>query len=187
MFEKIKDFSARPQGLLTISKIVDAAGRVVSLDDALRYGWLPGDVTIAPAGWGVGRDEACLGTNLWVDSGRQLLLYCASFRSPIQDYVISKFSVGTGTTATKVTDVALEAPVALASSSYLGNVETIDYLSPFVMRVAYTLGLADCNGFLLTEQGLFSGNGSLYARKVRAVGIPKTSDWSPTLTHRMRL
>ena len=176
----------RPQGLLTVSKITDASGRDIPLDDAVRYGWLPKDAEKAPRGWGIGREEACLGKNLWTDSGRQILCYCLAFRSPIADYVLSKFGVGTGTTAAKTTDVALEAPARLNSLEFLGNVETIDFLSPFVMRVAYTLGLADCNGLLLTEMGLFSGNGSLIARKVRSIGISKVSDYSPTICHRLR-
>lgn len=175
------------QGLLTVSKIVDAAGNIISLTDAVRYGWLPKDAGCAPAGWGVDRNEACLGKNLFVDAGRQTLCYLLAFRSPIESYALSKFSVGTGTTAPRVTDIALEAPVALASGSYTGNIETIDFLAPFVMRIAFTLGLADANGFLLTEEGLFTGGSTLVARKVRSTGLSKTSDWSPTLLWRLRM
>lgn len=174
-----------PTGLVTISSIVDASGKPVALDDAMRYGWIPQGQRV-PAGWGVGRNEMCLGPNLFLDQGRQLLAYCFAFRSPIENFVCSKFGVGTGTTAAAVTDVALEAPVALASGAYTGAVESIDFLSAFVVRVAFTLGLSDANGSLITEQGLFSGNNSLIARRVRTVGINKTSDFAPTFTWRIR-
>ena len=176
----------RAQGLVTVSRIVDSTGKVVPVEAAIRYGWLPAKMERVPAGWGVGRDEACLGKNLFVDQGRQLLAYCFAFRSPIADFVCSKFGVGTGSTAALASDVALEAPVALATGSYMGNVDSIDFLSAFVVRVAFTLGLSDCNGSLIREEGLFSGNGSLIARRVRTVGINKTSDFAPTLTWRLR-
>jgi hypothetical protein len=175
----------RAKGLVTVSKIVDSSGKVISLEDAIRYGWLPKPSRV-PAGWGVGRDEVCLGQNLFLDQGRQLLAYCFAFRSPIENFVCSKFGVGTGTTAAAVTDVALEAPVALATGAYTGSVESIDFLSAFVVRVAFTLGLSDANGSLITEQGLFSGNNSLIARRVRTVGLNKTSDYAPTMTWRLR-
>ncbi len=176
----------RPTGLVTVSRIVDSTGKQIPLEDAIRYGWLPADVKRAPRGWGVGRDEACLGHNLFVDQGRQLLAYCFAFRSPIQNFVCSKFGVGTGSTAAKTSDVALEAPVALSSGNYTAPTDSIDFLSAFVVRVAFTLGLADCNGSLIREEGLFSGNDSLIARRVRTVGINKTSDFAPTLTWRIR-
>jgi hypothetical protein len=177
----------KPQGLVTISKIVDASGKSIPLDDAVRYGWLPRDISRAPAGWGVGRGEAYLGSNLWLDQGRQVICYLLGYRSPIQDYVCSKFAVGTGTTTARATDVNLEAPITLSSGSPLGNIDTIDYLSAFVMRVAFTLGLADANGFLITEHGLYTGGNAIIARKVRSVGISKTSDFSPSLLWRLRM
>ncbi len=175
-----------PKGLVTVSRIVDSAGKVIPVDAAIRYGWLPPKLSRVPAGWGVGKEEACLGSNLYVDQGRQLLAYCFAFRSPIADFVCSKFGVGTGTTAARASDVALEAPVALSTGNYTGNVDSIDFLSAFVVRIAFTLGLTDCNGSLLCEEGLFSGNDSLIARRVRTVGINKTSDFSPTLVWRIR-
>ena len=54
------------------------------------------------------------------------------------------------------------------------------------MRVGFNIAVGDANGYLLTEFGLFSGNDTLLARKVRSVGINTTSDFSPTLTWRIR-
>lgn len=162
----------RPQGIVTVSRIVDSFGKVIPLERAIRYGWIQAGAESAP--------------NLFVDQGRQLLAYAFAFRAPISDFVCQQFGVGTGTTPAKVSDVALEAPVALASASYTGPIDSIDFLSAFVVRVAFTLGLADANGSLVTEMGLFSGNSTLIARRVRTVGINKTSDFAPTLTWRLR-
>jgi hypothetical protein len=163
----------RPTGIVSVSRIVDGFGKEISLEKAIRYGWItPDDVYGAP--------------NLFVDQGRQLLAYCFAFRAPIEDYTCSKFGVGTGVTAATVTDVGLEAPVALSSGSYTGPLDSIDFLTAFVVRASFTLGLSDANGSLITEMGLFSGNDSLMARRVRTVGINKTSDFAPTLTWRLR-
>lgn len=177
----------RPHGLVTVSGIRDASGKEVSLTDAVRYGWLPNPRGRQPQGWGLDRDELVLGQNIFTDQGRQLLCYCFGFRNPIQNYVCSQFGVGTGVLPAKVTDVALGAPITLNSGNMLGPVDSIDYLSAFVLRVAFTLGLLDANGFLITEMGLFSGNGSMLTRKVRSVGIQKTSDYAPTLLYRVRM
>ena len=163
----------RPQGLVTVARIVDSSGKEVPLEKAVRYGWIqPGA-------------ESC--PNLFVDQGRQLLAYAFAFRSPIQNYVCQQFGIGTGTRPAKTTDVALQAPVLLASvSSYTAPIDSIDFLSAFVVRVAFTLGLGDGNGSLITEMGLFSGNNTLIARRVRIAGINKTQDFAPTLTWRLR-
>lgn len=162
----------RPQGIVTISRIVDSFGKEIPLERAIRYGWVQPGAESAP--------------NLFVDQGRQLIAYAFSFRAPISDYVCQNFGVGTGTTPAKVTDVALQSPVALASGSYTAPIDSIDFLSAFVIRVSFTLGLLDAAGSLITEMGLFSGNNTLMARRVRTVGINKTSDFSPTLTWRLR-
>jgi len=167
----------RPKGQVFISKVVDGAGKHIALDRAIKYGWVKGKLT---------EEGIDVGSNLFVDNGRQLIAYAFGFRSPIQDYVCSKFGVGTGTVAAKVTDVALQSPVTLASGQTLANVDTIDFLTAFVVRVAFTLGLSDANGYAVTEFGLFSGNNTLLARKVRSVAINKTSDFSPTITWRLR-
>jgi len=162
----------RPQGLVTIDRIVDSFGKEIPLEDAIRYGWIQRGAECAP--------------NLFVDQGRQLLAYAFAFRSPIQNFICANFGVGTGTTPAKTTDVALAAPVALASSNFTAPINSIDFLSAFVVRVSFTLGLLDAPGSLITEMGLFSGNNTLIARRVRTVGINKTTDFAPTLTWRLR-
>jgi hypothetical protein len=177
-----------PIGLLTVSAITLADGKSLALRKACDYGWI--QPTCVPPGWmgEVGPNEVCLGSNLFLDQGRQLLAYAFGFRAPIENYTCQRFGVGTGLTAAAVTDVALESPVALASQggATTAPVTSIDFLTAFVMRVGFTVAVGDANDYLLTEMGLFSGNNTLLARKVRSVGINKTSDFAPTLTWRIR-
>jgi hypothetical protein len=175
----------RPKGILTISSIRLADGKSLSTQQAVDYGW------ISPAGgrfagWGLDRSEVPLGENLFVDQGRQIVAYAFGFRSPVSDYTVQKFGVGTGLTPAKVTDVALQAPVTLNNGATTKAIDTVDFLSPFVVRIGFTLASDDANGYILSEMGLFSGGNALIARKVRAVSINKTSDFAPTLTWRIR-
>ncbi len=176
----------RAEGLITVTGIALADGKQMPLRKACDYGWITPQRV--PAGWDVGSDEVCLGSNLFLDQGRQLLAYAFGFRAPIQNYVCQNFGVGTGLTPATVADVALAAPIPLASQSNATTapISTIDFLTAFVMRVGFTVALGDANGNLLTEFGLFSGNNTLMARKVQGVGINKTSDFAPTFTWRIR-
>lgn len=116
-----------------------------------------------------------------------MLAFAFGGRSPAANFAVSSFAVGTGLTVAKVTDVALESPILLASTSaYSAPIDSVSYLSPFVVRVAFTIGINDANGYLISEMGLLSGGGALIARKIRSVGISKTADFSPTLTWRIR-
>lgn len=172
----------RPVGSVSISRIVDSFGKEIPLEKAIKYGW------IAP-GLRIDRKtgEEVPSKNLFVDQGRQLLAYAFGFRSPVEDYVCRKFAVGTGSTAAAVSDVALESPITLASTGGItAYIDSVDYLSAFVCRVSFTLALGDANGYTITEMGLYSGNNTLLARKIRNVPVNKTSDFSPTLTWRIR-
>lgn len=176
----------RPQGWVAISKIVDGFGKEVPYDKAVKYGWISRSGFDNRALFGAEADYEQATPNLFLDQGRQLLAFAFAFRSPIEDYACRKFAVGTGLTAAKVSDVALEAPITLNSGQVTGSIDSIDFLAAFVIRVSFTLGLADANGYTITEMGLYSGNNTLLARKIRAVAVNKTSDFSPTLTWRLR-
>ena len=175
----------RPKGIVTISKVLLADGREISTQQAIDYGWIcsPARQT---AGWGLERHEVPLGENLFLDQGRQVLAYAFGFRSPIQNYTVQQFGVGTGLNPARVTDVALESPITLSSGQTTKAIDSVDFLSPFVVRVSFTLGLTDANGYIISELGLFSGGGALMARRVRAVSINKTSDYSSVLSWRVR-
>lgn len=162
----------RPSGIVTVSRIVDSFGKEIPIEKAIKYGWVEAGAEAAP--------------NLFVDGGRQAMVYAFAFRAPVENYTCQRFGVGTGVRPASVNDVSLQAPVTLNSGLTTGALDSIDFLSAFVLRAAFTLGLSDANGSLITEMGLFTGNSTLIARRVRTVGINKTSDFSPTLTWRMR-
>jgi hypothetical protein len=112
-------------------------------------------------------------------------VYALAFRAPAQDFTLQRFGVGTGTRSPASTDVALVNPVAFADTSFTKLVDIVDFPSPYVLRAQFTLGASDCNGYLLTEIGLFSGDETLLARVVRP-GINKTSDFQVQLAHDLR-
>ena len=176
-----------PKGLVTVSGITTADGKTIPLQKAVEYGWIKPASGRSPSGWGLPKEEVSLGENLFLDQGRQLLAFCFGFRAPIADYTCQQFSIGTGSTTPAVTDVALESPIYLESvSSTQAPILGVDFLTPFVVRVSYQIAIGDANGYLITERGLLSGNGTLFARHVSSAGINKTSDFSPTLTWRIR-
>ncbi len=175
-----------PEGLVTISRVMTDDGKEISTQKAVDYGWINPGTSRQPAGWDLERHEIVVGNNLFLDNGRQVLCYAMGGRAPIYNYVISQFGVGTGISAARVTDVALEAPITL-STGLLKPIDAVDYLSAFVMRISFTLGLADANGYIISEMGLFSGGGAIIARKVRAVSINKNSSFSPVCSWRIRM
>lgn len=174
------------KGFVTLAGITTADGKKLAPRKALEYGWVTTGFSRQPQGWGLDRDEVPLGHNLIVDQGRQCAAYAFGFRAPVANYVIGRFGVGTGVTVARVTDVSLEAPIILSTGLLTKAVDVIDFVAPFVLRVSCTLGTADANGYVLSELGLFSANNTLLARKVQAVSINKTSDFSPTLVWRLR-
>lgn len=155
----------------------------VSPAEAVRRGWLkPG---VVPPGFDLAPGAVPIGSNLFVDGGRQYAVYALAFRAPATDYTIQQFAVGTGTAAPAVTNVALENPVAFSSGAFGKQVDTIQFTAPFTMNVVFTLGAADCNGYALTEFGLLAGDGTLMARVVQPA-VNKVSAWSPSLSWQLR-
>ena len=94
-----------PEGYLTCIGVRDAGGREIALKDAVRYGWLR--PARAPAGWGIGPGEVPLGHNLFLDAGRQYLAYSFGYRSPVANYAVQYFGIGTGTSTPTAADTAL--------------------------------------------------------------------------------
>lgn len=175
----------RPEGWLSLDRIVDGFGKEISYAKALAYGWLvPNAEGVEPVLDANGNEAAQ--PNLFLDSGRQLVAYAFGFRSPISNYTVQKFGVGTGLTPAKVTDVALQSPIVLSTGAITKAIDSVDFLSPFVVRVSFTLANNDANGYLISEMGLFSGGDAIIARKVRAVSINKTADYSPVFSWRIR-
>jgi hypothetical protein len=176
----------RPEGLICVRRVLDGEGKLVPLEKAIRrYGWihpLEGDFS----DWALEEGEIPVGKNLFVDNGRQALCYAFGNRSPITNFICQKFGMGTGTAAPKVTDVVLEAPVPFTGSTYTKAINGVDYPAPFIARVEFTIGAGECNGYLLTEMGLFTGDDTLLTRRTMSVGISKSVDFSPVLSHSIR-
>src|SRR5574337_100444 len=126
----------RPKGILTVSGVKLADGKVITTQQAVDYGWIK-PVMGTFAGWGLERHEVPLGENLFVDQGRQIVAYAFGFRSPISSYTVQRFGVGSGTTPARVTDVALESPIVLNTGTTTKPIDAVDFLSPFVVRVAF--------------------------------------------------
>jgi len=172
----------RPVGDARVTKIVDKFGNNVSLESAVERGWIEYDhASIADTNASERHFQ-----NIFTDQGRQLMAYAFGFRPPVENYVCRRFGVGTGLSTPKVTDVVLQAPIVLASGQTTGLIDSVDFLTAFVVRVAFTLGISDANGYAISEMGLFSGNNTLIARKVRSTVINKNSEFAPTITWRIR-
>lgn len=176
----------RPQGYVAVSGIVDSFGKQISYEKAVKYGWISSSGYNTRQMYDRSTGEEIASPNLFVDQGRQLMAYAFGFRPPLENYVCRRFGVGTGLSTPRVTDVVLEAPVALASGKTTGLIDSVDFLTAFVVRVAFTLGITDANGYAISELGLFSGNNTLIARKVRSTVINKNSEFAPTITWRIR-
>lgn len=175
--ENMTGLQSRPAGWVSVDSIKDAEGKGVSIEKAIKYGWLQA----RPGG-----EVEASGPNLFTDSGRQLLAFAFGEKSPISNFTCKRFGLGTGTLPPKVTDVSLENPIAFYLGGQTKPINLISFTTPFVAKVEFTIATTEANGFLITEMGLFSGNDTLIARRVH-VGINKSSDFSPTLSWRIRL
>ena len=190
----------RVKGYVTVAGVFDEKGRQIPMQKAVDYGWVTPVPGRQPGGWGLDRDEAALGPNLFVDNGRQLLAFAFGGRSPAADFACSKFGIGTGILPASASDVALHSPVRLGaagSQATTADVDGVDFVSAFMVRVGFTIsGIADDNrglspdlngnGCAITERGLFSGNGTLLARHVSSVPLNKEAGTSYKLFWRLR-
>lgn len=133
----------------------------------------------------VANGEIALGENLFVDTGRQAVCYAFGERPPTTNYTVQKFGLGVGTTPPAVTDTSLSEPLTFYAGLTLKPINNIAYPAPFIMQVQFTMGLSEANGYLITEMGLFTNNGTLIARRTHT-GINKESDIELILAWRFR-
>lgn len=184
-------------GLVSISGITDSFGKSIPLDKAKNYGWI-NPLRRIPKSWAVPAYEAVLGTNMFVDNGRQLVAFLFGGRTPSTGYCVSQFGLGTGTLAPTSADVELQNRLQFYNPTadpnpadwlYRKPIDGVDFPAPFIARVQFTIGLTEANGILLTEFGLYAqdggGNATLLARKT-TIGLAKNSDFSPVLQWRVR-
>ena len=84
---------------------------------------------------------------------------------------VTKFGVGTGTTAAMLTDTQL-------LSQYTKGIDKYDLSVAGRVTFSWSLGAAEANGLDITEFGLFCEDGTLFSHKVRDGAIRKEDDLS---------
>jgi hypothetical protein len=175
----------RPKGFCTLVSATDCDGKTMKLSDVVRLGLVT--PVRAPAGFDLPADEVPIGANLFLDNARQYMAYAMAFRSPISNYTIQRFGVGTGTLPPNTGDVQLQNRVELTPSSgiYTKLIDTVDFPAPFVARFQFTIGVAEFVGYSITELGLYSGDETIMSRWTLPSGVNLDGTWSPTWAHRL--
>jgi hypothetical protein len=182
------------KGFLTICKFTDESGKEIPTQKAVDYGWVK-PASNKPSGWGFEREEIPIGSNMFVDNGRQILAYLFGARTPAGSYVCSRFGVGTGANpnTSGMTDLQSPANFYNAGSGPLlatKPITGVDYPVPFIARVQFQLATTEANGLLLSEFGLYcmdmnGGGTTLLARKT-CTPVPKQSGFAPVWLWRIR-
>lgn len=156
----------------TLIPAVDAAASgIINPSNVVHPSWLPSD-------------ELPLGGNNFTNLGRKYLAYLFGGRTPMSNYVCTSFGAGTGDTKASVSDVSLVSPVLLGSTN-LKAVDSITFPEDYVAFIQFTIGSGEANGYLLREFGLFSGDGTLLARKT-GYNLNKVSGYAPVLHWRIK-
>ena len=116
--------------------------------------------------------EATRQPNMVVDAARAVnaLLVSGSFSNN------AVTQIGFGSTATP----PAAGNTGLSVDAYVKAVDLITYQAPNRIAFSISLGTGEANGLALSEYGLLTGNGALYARLVR--GAPLTKDASVSLS-----
>jgi hypothetical protein len=84
---------------------------------------------------------------------------------------VTKIGFGTGGSDPAVTDTAL-------TNGYLRAVSAYEYPQDGQVQISWVLPTNEGNGMKILEFGLFTQDGTLFARKIREEAIPKESDIS---------
>jgi hypothetical protein len=108
--------------------------------------------------------------NLIVDKARFNMARLIS--ASTNPYYISSIGFGLGTTDADVADLVL-------TSSITKGFDSITYPDATSVQFNWSLDETEGNGMAITEFGLLSNNGDLFARKVRAA-INKEADFTLT-------
>jgi len=123
-----------------------------------------------------------LGDNLVVNSGRQIIANLLggkdfSTSTSIKDWIVTKISFGTYDEVPRFTDTSLspqplqdlyvggENEILYNGVSHKKLLSSVDWPSPFIVRFEAILGTEEANGLLIREAGLWTDNGTLFARK----------------------
>lgn len=173
-----------PSGFVSLASVLTDDGRVMPAREAVSRGFI--EVSgVDTHDWNLTPDEVALGPNLFTNQGRKYLAYAFGGRSPVSNYVCSKFGVGNGNRPTTVADTSLDSPIQLTAGVTLKAIDGISYPEDYIAVIQFTIGSAEANGNLIREAGLFSGDGTLLARNV-GYNINKTSGFAPVINWRIR-
>ena len=82
--------------------------------------------------------------------------------------VVSTFGIGTNLLAPASGNTVL-------TGSFTKPLDGVSYPAPSQVSFAFSLASGEANGINIGELGLLTGNGLLFARKVRQAGLPKDS------------
>jgi hypothetical protein len=163
----------RFDGFISLDSITTPGGVIVPAAEAASQG-LISEKPALTEGWPkLSPWEIPVGVNHHTNGGRQMMIYCWGNRAPITDFACTQFGFGTGSTPVTVDDLGLAAQQAFSSGDTLKGVDAIDYPEPYIARVRITLSASDATGILVSELGLFSGNGTLLHRTVLDVPFNK--------------
>lgn len=96
--------------------------------------------------------------NLIVDTGYNA---AAEALAGVAGAKIAKIAVGTNGTAPTGSDAEITAPIYF-------DIKSIEYPTPATVRFNFSMGYTDAVGTTICEFGLFTSDGRLFSRKVRA-------------------
>lgn len=142
-----------------------------------------------------------LDDNLVVNGGRQILAYLIGGRdyndtTPNNSWIVTHASWGVGGEVPRFTDTTLSPQPSTASTGgdneilYDGTnrkkpISGVDWPIPFLVRFESILGADEGVGYIIREYGLWTTNGTLFARKVFPA-IVKTDTYGISFLHRIR-
>lgn len=107
--------------------------------------------------------------NLIVDGAR--LTMARLLGGDVTNRSITQIGFGIGTSAPAAGNTGL-------TGAFLKPTDGVSYPASNQVRFAFSLGTTEFNGQPISEFGLFTAGGTLYARKVRAAPLNKDTDLS---------
>ncbi len=107
--------------------------------------------------------------NLIVDGYKQT--HARLLGGDVTNRSVIQFGVGTNGTAPAAGNTAL-------TGAFTKAIDTVSYPATNQVKFDFSLSSAEANGMAIMEFGLLTGNGVLYARRVRSSALNKDSDIS---------
>lgn len=106
-------------------------------------------------------------TNLIVNASKDLLSHLLG--GAVTNKSVTQIGYGSGSTPADVGNTSL------ATGAYIKLLDGVSYPGAGIVEFAFSLNSGEANGMSIYEFGLFSGDNTLYSRKVRSIAIAKTA------------